>query len=1395
MIPDSDTHATAIGILVNDDKVQLKALSGLLIKDCKEVHSFESVTAALEHMKHHPPPDIIVTDLYMPGIDGWRFCRLLRSPDFFSLNKVPILVVSATFAGEEAMRIARDLGANAFMPSPVDRKKFRDQVQMLLRGEQPRDMARVLIVDDDEVIAQLLKAAFEHHGYQADLSTTGCDAETKFKLERYDFVILDHNLPDSTGLDLLKQFQKTPSNTIFVAITGDHKPELALNWITEGAAAFVTKPFLPVYVVELCAKARRERELLRVEERLETRTLELRESNEIFSSITDNAYDLIAMLDADVNFAYTNKAYEDILGYPNSELSRCSYLNIVHSDDRAKAEKHLRDALKIPTKDLLLRLLCKDGAVKWFQHHANSLQNVPGLFRIVLNARDVTKQVEVEETLRHQVDFQQRLFNSTDAHLAVVDQDGIILKVNQAWRDFAICNSAGDELSWGVGASYFRSSILNHKDASIAVKAYEGIRQVQQGRLSLFELEYPCNTSSEELWFSMRVLPIAGHDGTVLVTHTNITSRKTMEDTLRIRLRYEEAIAKISDTFQADTQDLTLALKHVLLASNADRVYIFENFENDGLCMRQIAEVCAPGIESQMDNPSLQNLYYRDLAPELFSQLSHGRPFGGLVSSLPPRDREVLEKQGISYILILPIQVGGKWYGYLGLDDCTKHRGWEDEDKRLLGTVADLIGRHIERQRAADALSRSQAQLKAVYDHAPVMMCLTDANRRVISMNPAFMEFTNVTPEEINGGSACGIFGCLNALQDPQGCGFSYECAQCNLKSAIDLTFRTGEEQYNIEYNAAWKNKGVYREITLLGSTTLIGPKTEPLLLLCLHDITDRKRNEAIQSARYRLMVFAQTHTLTELLRATLDEAERLTRSMIGFFHFLEEDQKTLSLQAWSTNTELNMCKTEGGQQHYPIDKAGVWVDCVYERRPVIHNDYVSLTHRKGLPPGHAPVLRQLVTPVIRGDKIMAIVGVGNKPEVYTNEDIKTLSSLADLAWDIAERKRMEEEKTKLQTQLIHSQKMESIGRLAGSVAHDFNNMLQAIIVLSELILLDLPAESPINESLTEILNCAKRSTDLTRQLLTFARKQPITPKTLDLNEVVSGMFKMLERLIGEDIKLAWHPGADVWPIYMDVSQIDQILANLCVNARDAIANIGQISIQTENISIEEGNLHEFPGASPGDFVQLSVSDNGAGMSKEIMDRIFEPFFTTKESGKGTGLGLATVYGIVNQNKGFINFNSKSNHGTTFKIFLPRSFEATSSNQAIHSDQVSSEGVESILLVEDSLPILRAVTQLLKSLGYQVYATTTPTDAIRMAEEHRGKIQLLIVDVIMPEMNGRELSKRVTQYNSGLHCLYMSGYSDNVIVHHGVLEKGINFIQKPFTTQELAKKIRDILGK
>ncbi|MBK9989434.1 MAG: PAS domain S-box protein [Verrucomicrobia bacterium] len=655
--------------------------------------------------------------------------------------------------------------------------------------------------------------------------------------------------------------------------------------------------------------------------------------------------------------------------------------------------------------------------------------------------------------------------------------------------------------------------------------------------------------------------------------------------------------------------------------------------------------------------------------------------------------------------------------------------------KRRLAVSARLIGEIVERRRAVEAMREGEGRLRAIIEQAPFgahSYELHEGQRLVLTA-------ANRSADRILGIEHAPLIGRTIEEAFPGLCGTAIPDAYRRLATA----------EGNLE-----DEQVVYEQENIRGAFAIHAFHTGTnRMTVFFRDITERKRAEQnlqaserrfaqlLQNA-YDTVVILDANGIQRYVSASAERVHGYTPAELVDIPVIEtmihpDDQASVQ-EAFRQMVETG----EGGTQYRHRRKAGGWV-------------YLE-----------ARGINQLNNPDIAG----VVVNVR----------------------DITERKAAEAEREKLLSQLTQAQKMESVGRLAGGVAHDFNNMLQVILGNVSLALDDLPPESPLRESLEEIGQSAQRSADLTRQLLAFARKQTIQPKVLDLNDTLAGMLKMLRRLIGEDVNLSWMPGANLWSVKMDPSQIDQVLANLCVNARDAIEGIGTVTIETANVTLDDAYLATHPEAVAGDYVLLAVSDTGKGMDAETRSHLFEPFFTTKEQGKGTGLGLATVFGIVKQNQGLISVTSEQGQGTTMKIHLPRAAaEAVAAEQQkLHR---ALRGSETVLFVEDEEQILDLGKGILERQGYTVLAALTPEAALALARTHPGPISLLITDVVMPGMNGKELREQLRACQPGLKCLYISGYTSDVIAHHGVLENDVQFLQKPFTIPALAARVREVL--
>jgi PAS domain S-box-containing protein len=564
-------------------------------------------------------------------------------------------------------------------------------------------------------------------------------------------------------------------------------------------------------------------------------------------------------------------------------------------------------------------------------------------------------------------------------------------------------------------------------------------------------------------------------------------------------------------------------------------------------------------------------------------------------------------------------------------------------------------------------------------------------------------------------------------------------------------------------------------------------------VVVVLRDEAAERGAARLMRARLALHEYAPSHTLEETLRRTVDEACALTGSPIGFYHFVEADQRTLSLQTWSTRTVREFCTARGAGLHYPADVAGVWGDALRERRPVVHNDYPALPHRHGLPEGHVPVVRELVVPVLRDDRVVALVGVGNKPVEYAPGDVEAVAYLADACWETVARKRAEETRDQLELQLRQAQKLESIGRLAGGIAHDFNNLLTVILSCARGAEEAQRAGEPVDrEDLEEIRRAGERARDLTRRLLLFARKQSADPVAIDMNGVVRSVEGLLRRVLGDDIELRVDLQSTLWPVLFDPGLLEQVLLNFAVNARDAMPEGGTLLIGTRNATVDPGQRDRGPEDLPGDWVRISVRDTGIGMTADARAHLFEPFFTTKEVGKGTGLGLAMVHGIVSQAGGHVHVETEPGRGTMFEVCVPRAARDVVAPEGVSAEaSAAARGSETVLVVEDEAVVRIVVVRALQDAGYTVLEASGPTDALELFREEPRRIDLVVTDVRMLGQSGPSMAKVMRRLRPDVRVLYVSGFPGD----QAELAAGDGFLAKPFSREALRAQVRSILDR
>ncbi|MEK7867276.1 MAG: ATP-binding protein [Planctomycetota bacterium] len=569
------------------------------------------------------------------------------------------------------------------------------------------------------------------------------------------------------------------------------------------------------------------------------------------------------------------------------------------------------------------------------------------------------------------------------------------------------------------------------------------------------------------------------------------------------------------------------------------------------------------------------------------------------------------------------------------------------------------------------------------------------------------------------------------------------------------------------------------------------------------------EESETALDDRDRLLA-TQSRVLVQLARLRALEQQDLAGAMRGITEAASETIEAERVSIWLYDEERTRIRCvdlfeRGKREHtsgaellardYPA-----YFRALETSRVIAAHDAQGDSRTREYTPGYLlplGITSMLDVPIRLGGRMIGIVchehvGPARRWSADEQAFAGSIGDLVSLAMEVDERRRTEQALREAEEQFRQAQKMEAVGRLAGGLAHDLNNLLTAILGYADLLLARAKGAG-LRDDLLEIKKAGDRAAALTRQLLAFSRKQVLRPKVIDLNSIVSGLEPMLTRLLGEDIELVTKLAPRLGRVKADPAQVEQVIMNLAVNARDAMPEGGRLTIETANAELDEAWARRHSGVTPGPHAMLAVRDSGSGMSKEVMSHLFEPFYTTKEQGKGTGLGLSTVYGIVRQSGGHVTAFSEPGRGSTFRVFLPRVDQELSAERPEAKEVGKKMGSETILVVEDEAPLRKLATRILAGSGYDVLEAADVEEAVTICEEHGGVIHLLLTDVVMPRMSGRQLADRILARRPELRVLYMSGYAEDEVIHHGVTELGAGFLQKPFAPDDLVRRVRSVL--
>jgi PAS domain S-box-containing protein len=1147
----------------------------------------------------------------------------------------------------------------------------------------------------------------------------------------------------------------------------------------------------------------------------------LRESENKYRTILENIADGYYEVDLAGNLTFFNDSVSQLLGYTKEELMG---MNDRQYTDRENAQRLYQAFNKVyrtgePTKVFDWEIIRKDGSKRFIESSVTLIKDSkrqPTGFRGIV--RDSTERKCAEEALYIEKKRFQTLSDHAPFGMLMINQDGDFEYINPKFKELF----GYDPSDIPDGKTWFRKAYPDPTYRHQVIEAWiDDLKSSKPGEKRSRVFKAICKNGTEKI---VNFISVQLEKSEQLVACEDITERKRAEENLKeSEERYRTILEDIEDgyyevnlhgdftffndslcrmlgyfrdemlgmgnqqyTDEENRKKLFQAFNEVYRTGKSTKGFGWEVFKKGGT--KLFGEVSISLIKDSNGQPIgfrgiARDITQRKLSEEAlrtekqrFQSLSENAPFGmvmidkdGAFRYINPKFRELFGYD------LTDIPDGKTWFRKAYPDPTYRHdviSAWVNDLKSFKAEVkisrtfkvtckdgtekiVDFIpvqletGENLmaceditERKKAEEALSESEERFRAMTVTAADAITVMDSQGCIAYWNPAAERMFGYTPQEAIGKE-------LHLLLAPKRYHEAYKKGFHKFKTtgqgpAINNTLefialKKDGTKFPMEVStSAFRLKGLWHAVGII------------------RDITERKRvDEALRKSEERFQ-------------------ELFNDAPVGYFEYDAEGRITDV-----NRTELDMM---GYSREEMIDRP-VW-EFVVENVGV-HGQVLEKLAGK-MPParGAERIYRRK-----DGTTFPALI----EDRLLKNSEGKIIGMRTTIQ-DITPRKQVEEEMRYLEEQFRQSQKMEAIGQLAGGIAHDFNNLLTVIKGYSQLSLLDLRESDILWGNIQEIQKAAQRAADLTRQLLAFSRRQILDLKVLDLNTLLKDLNKMLRRIIGEDIELVTLLAEDLGRVRIDPGQFEQIILNLAVNARDAMVSGGKLTIETSNVKLDEEYARAHMSVKPGSYVQLSISDTGVGMSFDTKEKVFEPFFTTKEKGKGTGLGLSTVYGIVKQCEGNIWIYSEPGHGTTFKIYLPRVEEELDSALKTEETDLLPSGNETVLLVEDDPLVRELAHRLLTQQGYMVLQASNGEEGLHVAQKHAGeKIHLLLTDVVMPQMSGKELAEKLKLSRPDIEVLYTSGYTDNAIVHHGVLESGTHFLQKPFSPKTLSHKVREVL--